>query len=90
MRMISEEGRTGILEFLLTAPVTDAAVVAGKFLAAATFMALLWTAPFAYAAAVGLAGSPNDWGLLVSRWLGALLCSALFCASGLLASSWVS
>ncbi|MEO0652568.1 MAG: ABC transporter permease, partial [Planctomycetota bacterium] len=37
MRMISEESKSGLLEFLLTAPVGDAAVVFGKYLAASTF-----------------------------------------------------
>ncbi len=90
MRMISEESRTGILEFLLTAPVTDAAVVAGKFLAAASFMALLWATVFVYAGVLGSLGMPPDWGLLAGAWLGACLASALSCAVGLLASSLTS
>ena len=41
MRMVSEEARDGTLEFLLTAPVSDAAVIVGKFLAATNFKAVL-------------------------------------------------
>lgn len=87
MRMISEESRSGLLEFLLTAPVTDAAVVTGKFCAALSFMALLWASVFAYAWAIGGTDTAVDWGLVACGWLGAVLCSGLFCATGLLASA---
>lgn len=87
MRMISEESRSGMLEFVLTAPVTDAAVVTGKFLAALTFMALLWASAFVYAAATGAVGPATDWGLAIGGWFGAVLCSGLFCATGLFTSS---
>jgi gliding motility-associated transport system permease protein len=87
MRMISEEARSGILEFLLTAPVTDAAVVAGKFLAATTFMALLWASIFVYALTLGSLGHAPDLGLVACGWIGAVLASGFFCAIGLFASS---
>jgi ABC-2 type transport system permease protein len=90
MRMISEEARSGLLELVRTAPVTDAAVVTGKFLAAVTFMALLWSSVFLYALVTQAVGPPADWGLVLGAWLGATLCSALFCATGLLASSLTS
>lgn len=87
MRMISEESRTGILEFLLTAPVSDAAVVTGKFVAALTFLAILWGTAFAYGLVVASLGVAPDWGALAGGWIGAVLCSALFCAIGLCASA---
>jgi ABC-2 type transport system permease protein len=87
MRMISEESRTGILEFLLTAPVTDAAVVTGKFVAALAFLAIFWSSAFVYGLAVASLGVAPDWGTLVGGWLGAVLCSALFSAIGLCASA---
>jgi ABC-2 type transport system permease protein len=87
MRMISEEARSGLLEFLLTAPVTDAAVVCGKFAAACTFMAILWAFVSVYVATTGALGPAPDWGILVGGWIGAVLASALFCAVGLLSSS---
>jgi ABC-2 type transport system permease protein len=90
MRMISEEARSGLLEFLLTAPVSDAAVVTGKFLAAATFMALLWASVPVYAVVLASLGMPPDPGLLCGGWIGACLASALFCALGLFASSLTS
>ncbi len=90
MRMISEESRSGLLEFLLTAPVTDAAVVTGKFIAAVTFLALLWSTVFVYALVLQSLGMPPDWGSVAGGWLGAVLVSALSCAIGLLASALTS
>ena len=87
MRMISEESRSGLLEFLLTAPVSDAAVVTGKALASATFLALVWASTFLFALLVAALGAPPDWGMLFVAWLGATLASALFSALGLVSSA---
>jgi ABC-2 type transport system permease protein len=87
MRMVSEESRSGILEFLLTAPISDMAVITGKFLAATTFMALLWSGVFLYAIVLQSLGVAPDMGVLLGGWLGAVLASALFSAVGLLASA---
>lgn len=87
MRMISEESRSGMLEFLLTAPVTDRAVIGGKFLAALSFMALFWTTKLVYAATIAALGTPPDWSATLGVYIGTLLTSGLFCAIGLLASA---
>jgi ABC-2 type transport system permease protein len=87
MRMLSEEARSGLLEYLLTAPVSDLAVICGKFAAALTFMALLWASVFLYALVLAAQGAPVDWGVVLASWLGAVLCSALFCGTGLWMSS---
>jgi len=87
MRMISEEARNGVLEFLLTAPVGDAAVVGGKALAATAFMALVFAAGPLFGAVTGLLGAPPDWGAVATAWLGSVLVSAVFCALGLVASA---
>lgn len=87
MRMISEEARTGLLEFLLTAPVTDSAVVLGKALAATAFLALLWSSVLAYGAVLSLSGAPIDWGQLLCAYGGAVLVSALFSSLGLITSA---
>lgn len=87
MRMISEESRSGLLEFLLTSPVSDAAVVLGKALAATTFFALAWASTFLFALLVQYLGAAPDWGLLFSAWLGATLAAALFCSLGLVSSA---
>jgi len=87
MRMISEESKSGLLEFLLTAPVTDAAVVVGKMLAATTFLALAWSSLPLFAGLVHLLGAPPDWGQVFTEWLGAVLVCALFSSLGLVASA---
>ncbi len=87
MRMISEESKNGLLEFLLTSPVSDNAVVLGKFLAALSFMGLFWTSNLIYAGALTGLGSPPDWPPVLGGYLGAVLVSGLFCSIGLFASS---
>jgi ABC-2 type transport system permease protein len=91
MRMISDEARAGLLEFLLTAPVRDSAVVLGKLAAATTFMALFWGAVAIYALALDYIGTvpPGgvDWGPVATGLLGAVLVSAFFCAVGLAVSA---
>ena len=90
MRMISEESRAGLLEYLLTAPITDAAVVTGKFLAATSFFAILSASVFVYAGALAAQGLAPDLGTIACGWLGIVLSSGLFCAIGMLASSLTS
>lgn len=87
MRMISEESRSGVLEFLLTAPVSDAAVVCGKALAATTFFSLAWASAFLFAALTQALGAAPDWGLVLAVWLGATLASCFFCGLGLVSSA---
>ena len=78
MKMISEEARSGQLEFLLTAPVTDLAVVFGKWLAATVFMALLWASVLGYGVLLQFLGTTPDWGPLLGAYLGAVLTSAFW------------
>jgi ABC-2 type transport system permease protein len=87
MRMVSEEARTGTLEFLQTAPVRDVEVVLGKLLAATTLLALLWSSALVYGATFALLGQSPDWGPLFTGLLGSVLLSALFCSIGLVASA---
>jgi ABC-2 type transport system permease protein len=87
MRMVSEEARSGLLEFLLTAPVSDAAVVLGKLAAATTLMACLWSTVLGYGLVAQALGTAPDWAPALSSVVGATLVSALFCAIGLVASA---
>lgn len=90
MRMLSEESRSGLLEFLLTSPVSDAAVVVGKALAATTFLALLWASVPLFGLLVQCLGATPDWGQVGTAWLGASLVSMLLSAVGLVASALTS
>jgi len=87
MRMISEEAKSGVLEFLLTSPVPEAAVVIGKLGAATIFMALLWASGFLPLVVAALGGVSPDWPHLFVAYLGMVLVSALFCAIGLASSA---
>ncbi len=87
MRLLAEEARTGTLEYLFTSPVTDAAVVIGKFMAATFFMAVLWLSVLIYGLCLHLAGFPPDWAALLTAYLGAVLVSSVFISISLFASS---
>lgn len=87
MRSISEEAKSGQLEFLLTAPVTDGAVVLGKHLAVCAFLAVLWAAVPVYGIVLELTGVSPDWGQLLLGYLGAVLVSALFAGVGMMTSA---
>lgn len=90
MGMLAGEYRSGTMEYLLTAPVTDGAIVTGKFLAALTFMAVTWTSFLVYGFTFSCLGTAPDWGPLLGGFLGACLVSAFFCGVGILASASVS
>lgn len=88
LRLLAEEQRVGTLEPLLTAPVRDAAVLLAKYLAACVFFLVFWAGPFVLCLLLEAHGGHLDWGRVGAGFLGAILCSALFLASGLWASSW--
>ena len=73
-RLWAEERRQGTIELLLTWPVTVWQAALGKFLAAWLFLAcaLLMTLPVAFT--VAWLGDP-DVGVIVSGYLGSLLCA---------------
>jgi ABC-2 type transport system permease protein len=87
MRMISEESRSGLLEFLLTSPAADAAVITGKALAATSFLALVWSCAPIFGVVLQLLGATPDWGVVFTAWLGSTLVSGLLVAIGLVCSA---
>jgi ABC-2 type transport system permease protein len=89
MRLVSEELRSGSIEVLMTAPVTEGQVIAGKYLAALTFFAALWVPTLVYAGIVDHY-SEVDWGPVAAGYLGILLVGALFLAIGVFASATTS
>jgi ABC-2 type transport system permease protein len=86
MRLIAEERRSGSIEALMTAPVSEGQVVAGKYLAALAFYLFLWLPTVAYAAIVDHYGD-IDWGTVGAGYLGILLVGALFLAIGIFGSA---
>jgi len=89
MRTISEELRSGTFEALMTAPVTEAEVVVGKFLGSAAFLILMLLPTGIYAVALELYGRP-DYGELLCGYLGVILAGAAYLAGGILASTLTS
>lgn len=89
MRLLAEERRSGTIEVLMTAPVTENQVVAGKYLAVLVFYLFLWLPTLVYPVILEQAGD-IDWGLVASGYLGIFLLGALFLAAGLFASSLTS
>jgi ABC-2 type transport system permease protein len=86
MRLVSEELRSGSIEVLMTAPVTEGQVIGGKFLAALTFYGFLWLPTLAYGLVIG-AYETVDWGPIAAGYLGLLLIGSLFLAIGIFSSA---
>ena len=86
MRLISEEMRSGSIEVLMTAPVTEGQVVAGKFLAAFAFYAALWLPTVVYGLSIHIF-EKVDWGPVAAGYVGVLLIGAFFLSIGVFASS---
>jgi ABC-2 type transport system permease protein len=86
MRLLAEERRSGSIEALMTAPVTEGQVVAGKYLAALAFYAFLWLPTLVYAFIVDRA-SEIDWGTVGAGYLGIFLLGALCLSIGLFGSA---
>ena len=89
MRTISEEFRSGTFEALMTAPVTEAEVIMGKFLGSAAFLILMLLPTGMYVVALELYGKP-DYGELLCGYLGVILAGAAYLAGGILASTLTS
>lgn len=86
MRLLAEEKRSGSYETLLTLPVTETQIVAGKFLAAFVSGAALLVPTLFYVVTCYAFGKP-DAGPIIGGYLGALFLIASFCAIGLFATS---
>lgn len=91
MRLMSEELRTGTIEPLLTSPVSDGAIIGGKFAGAVLFLALMVAPTGLYALVLTLAAAqPLDWGPVVAGYLALLLLGMFYLSVGLLVSTLTS
>ncbi|MCH7994780.1 MAG: ABC transporter permease subunit [Planctomycetes bacterium] len=86
MRLMSEELRSGTIETLMTAPITEAEVVLGKFLGAFAFFVILLASLLVFPIMLGRYGS-LDLGLLTCHYIGLLLLGALYISVGLFFST---
>jgi ABC-2 type transport system permease protein len=81
MRLWAEERRAGTIETLLTLPISTAAAVVGKFLAALAFAAIALALTFPFVVTVNELGSPDN-GVIAAGYIASLLVAACFLAVG--------
>jgi ABC-2 type transport system permease protein len=86
MRLLSEEQRSGTLEIILTAPVRDWELIAGKYLSSLIVFAITLVISLYQIAILAAVGDP-DWGTTLSAYLGFLLVGGGLLAIGTLAST---
>ena len=86
MRLVSEELRSGTIETLMTAPVTDTEVILGKFLGAMGMYVAMLATTLMYFVLVAVYGKP-DWGVAATGYLGMILLGAAYVAVGVFAST---
>jgi ABC-2 type transport system permease protein len=81
MRLFAEERRSGSAELLFTYPISDAGIIAAKFLAAVTVLVVMLGMTVPYVALLGLFTSPEP-GPVIAGYLGVLLMGVAFLAMG--------
>jgi ABC-2 type transport system permease protein len=81
MRLFAEEKRSGTMELLLTYPVRDGEVLAGKFLASMALFAILLILTLLYPALIAYF-TRVEWGPMLTGYLGLLLIGGTFLSSG--------
>jgi ABC-2 type transport system permease protein len=86
MRLVSEEFHTGTIETLMTAPVTDAEVIVGKFLGVMGFYLALLGSTGVFLGLMVVYGQP-DAGVAVMGYIGMILLGAAYAAVGVFAST---
>ncbi len=86
MRLLAEERSRGTLELLMTAPVTEASVVIGKYLAAITFWIAMWVPTLLYVWLTSRYGDV-DLGTVATSYIGILGIGIYYLAIGILMSA---
>ncbi len=87
MRLIAEENREGTVELLLTAPVSDTAIVVGKFLSAWVFYSLLLAGTLVYPLVLVSLQIFPDLGIALSAYIGIWLYGGAALAVGVVFSA---
>ncbi len=93
MRLLAEEKKTGTIETLLTAPVSDTAVVLAKYAGAVSFYIAMWLPTVAYVFVLrhfSALLAPIDLGPMAGGYLGALLVGMFYLSIGLFCSALTS
>ncbi|HNN14502.1 MAG TPA: ABC transporter permease [Anaerolineales bacterium] len=83
MRLLSDEARMGTLELMLTAPIRDFELVAGKWLGAMLFILSIALMTLVFPIVLENLVSPGiDWKLMISSYVGLILICASMLAVG--------
>lgn len=86
MKVFAEEKFTGTMEFLMTTPTSNTAIVLGKYLGSLIFFTLIVVLTLSYYFVIEFFGQPDRLAIFVG-YAGLWLEGALFIAIGMLASS---
>lgn len=86
MRLLAEELHTGSYEMLMTLPITQMQMLAGKFLAAFAFLAVTLGITLVYPLSISMFG-PLDWGPVAAGYIGLLILGSAYLAVGLFTSA---
>ncbi|MFH1230226.1 MAG: ABC transporter permease [Planctomycetota bacterium] len=89
MRLLAEEIKSGTLEILMTAPVTETEVVVSKYITALVFYLSLIIPTVAYVILLMKWGNP-DLGAIISGYAGLICLTGVFLSIGLFVSSLTS
>jgi len=86
MKLIADEERTGTMESLMTAPVSEWQIVIGKYLGALGFYAAMLLPTLVYVGLLEAVADP-DYGPILAGYLGLILVGMLYLSVGLLTSA---
>ena len=86
MRLLAEERKLRTMEVLLTAPVSEVAIVLAKYAASMSLIVVMLLLSTCYAATLAWFGDP-DFGPIYSGYFGLLLFGSALVGTGLLASA---
>ena len=86
MRSFAEESKTGSIELLMTSPVSDTQLVAGKWLGSLAFLVILLLPLAIQAGVLGYFADP-DWGPIGTGLFGLVLVGGLYLAIGVCVSA---
>ena len=86
MRTIAEERKSGSLELLLTAPVTEFQIIVSKFTASFVFYIFMWLITIYYFFLIG-GHTSLDWNRIFIGYLGTFLVGGVFISLGIFSST---
>ncbi len=87
MRLFAEEKLTGTMEFLMTSPVSNTAIVLGKYIGVLILFTIMISLTYIYYGIIEYFANPDRMTILTG-YIGIWLEGALFLAIGSMTSSW--